>query len=56
MENIIVWIVVIAALVFTIRSIVKTYRGDGGCDCAGGCTNCPSQDKDACGSTDFLKK
>ena len=56
MEDIIVWIVVFAALVFTIRSIVKVYKGDGGCDCASGCSSCPSEDKNACGQTDFLKK
>ena len=58
MEDAIVWIIVVLALVFTVRSIVKIYQGDGGCACAGGCSGCPDskKDKNDCGCTDFLKK
>jgi hypothetical protein len=42
MDSIIVGIIVIAAVAFSIRSFVKTYKGDGGCSCDGGC-DCSSE-------------
>ncbi len=38
MDNLIVGIVVAGALVFCIRSFIKTYRGQGGCNCSSGCS------------------
>jgi len=49
MDSIIVGIIVIAAVVFSVRSFVKTYKGEGDCSCGGGCS-CSS--KDSC-SPDF---
>lgn len=40
MDNILVGIIVAMALAFCIRSFVKTYRGQGGCNCSSG--NCSS--------------
>ena len=48
MENILVCLIVAAALVFIVRGFVKTYKGEGGCGCAGGCTGCHGRDADCC--------
>ena len=44
MDLIIVGIIVAAALVFTVRSFVKIYKGDEKCGCGG----CSCDAKDAC--------
>ncbi|MBA3009659.1 MAG: FeoB-associated Cys-rich membrane protein [Proteobacteria bacterium] len=38
MDTILVGIIVAWALIFSIRSVIKTYKGQGGCNCSGGCT------------------
>ena len=43
MDSIIVGIIVIAAVFFSVRNFIKTYKGEGGCSCGGGCS-CPSND------------
>jgi len=45
MENIIVGLVVAAALIFSLRSFVRIYKGDGACGC--GCA-CSPLDKACC--------
>ncbi|RLB87014.1 MAG: FeoB-associated Cys-rich membrane protein [Deltaproteobacteria bacterium] len=40
MDNILVGIIVAMALLFCIRSFIKIYRGQGGCNCSSG--NCSS--------------
>ncbi|MBU0971415.1 MAG: FeoB-associated Cys-rich membrane protein [Proteobacteria bacterium] len=37
MDTILVGIIVAMALIFSIRSVIKTYRGQGGCNCSSGC-------------------
>jgi len=37
MDNILVGIIVAGALVFCIRKFIKTYKGEGGCNCSSGC-------------------
>lgn len=47
MDNIIVGLIVAAALIFSIRSLIKAYKGEGGCNCSsscGGCSGGGSQD------------
>lgn len=44
MDNILVGIIVAMALLFCIRSFIKTYRGQGGCNCSSGC-GCGTKDK-----------
>jgi len=41
MDNILVGIIVAGALGFCIRSFIKTYKGQGGCNCSsgGGCSS-----------------
>ena len=41
MDNILVGIIVAGALVFCIRSFIKTYKGEGGCNCSSGCGSSP---------------
>ncbi|WDP92786.1 MAG: FeoB-associated Cys-rich membrane protein [Desulfobacter sp.] len=41
MENIIVGLVVAAAFAYVIKGLVKTWKGEGGCNCSGGCGGCP---------------
>lgn len=48
MDNILVGIIVAMALLFCIRSFVKLYRGQGGCNCSSG--NCSSGS--GCGAKD----
>ncbi|MBU8848399.1 MAG: FeoB-associated Cys-rich membrane protein [Desulfobacterales bacterium] len=43
MDLIIVGIIVIAAMIFSVRSFVKTYKGESGGSCGGGCS-CSSRD------------
>ena len=51
MENIIVGLIVAAALAFSVRGLVRIFKGKGGCGCAKGC-NCSSiPKKSAAGST-----
>lgn len=46
MDNIFVGIIVAMALLFCIRSFVKLYRGQGGCNCSSGCgCGCGIKDK-----------
>ena len=47
MDLIIVFIIVAAAVGFTIRGFLKMYRGEGNCGCGNGCS---CSDKDACGT------
>lgn len=42
MESIIVGLIVIAAVVFSIRGFVRIYKGDGGCSC-GEASSCKSR-------------
>lgn len=58
MENLVVWIIVAGALMFTIKGFIKTYKGDGGCGCSGSCGGCSGQSRDNTCDTDhpFLKK
>jgi len=60
MENLIVWIIVAGAFVFTIRGFIKSYKGDGGCGCSGSCSGCVGRDRDPHESCDpdkaFLHK
>lgn len=44
MDNILVGIIVAAAVFFSVRSFIRTYKGQGGCNCAQG-TCKTSQDK-----------
>jgi hypothetical protein len=44
MDNILVGIIVAGALFFCIRSFVRTYRGQGECNCSSGC-GCSSREK-----------
>ncbi len=50
MDSVIVGIIVIGAVLFTVRSFIKTYKGEGDCSCGDGCSSCSS--KGSC-STDF---
>jgi len=50
MDSFIVGIIVIAAVIFSVKSFIKTYKGEGGCSCGDGCTSCSS--KKSC-SSDF---
>ncbi len=52
MENLLVWIIVGAALAFTLRSFFKIYRGDGGCNCNcdNGCNKTGTQIQSSCDS------
>ena len=43
MDNIIVGLIVGAALIFSIRSLIKAYKGEGGCNCGSSCGNCGSE-------------
>jgi len=47
MENILVGLIVAAALFFSVRSFVRIYRGKGSCGCGEGCACSPS-DKACC--------
>jgi hypothetical protein len=49
MDIIIVGIIVTGAVIFSVRSFVKIYKGEGDCSCGKGCS-CSS--KDLC-SSDF---
>lgn len=40
MENFIVWLVVIGAVAYTIKGLVKTWKGQSGCHCSSNCTGC----------------
>lgn len=51
MDLIIVGLVVGAAVIFSLRSFVKIYRGEGGCSCSGG-GSCAS--KASCCKTPFM--
>ncbi len=42
MDSIIVGIIVIAAVIFSVRNFIKIYKGEGGCSGEGGCTSCCS--------------
>ncbi len=44
MDTMIVGIIIIAALVFSIRGFIKICKGEGNCSCKGGC---------ACSSKEF---
>ncbi|MCG8565713.1 MAG: FeoB-associated Cys-rich membrane protein [Desulfobacterales bacterium] len=50
LENLIVWAVVAIAIFFTLRSFVKIYKGDGGCNCSceGGCSTKNPKDQSCC--------
>lgn len=48
MENIIVGLIVAAALAFSVRSFIRIYRGKGGCSCGDGC-GCSTSEKSCCG-------
>ncbi|MCP4721527.1 MAG: FeoB-associated Cys-rich membrane protein [Desulfobacteraceae bacterium] len=39
MDNILVGIIVAAAVFFSIRSFVRTYKGEGGCNCSRSCSS-----------------
>ena len=53
MENILVGLIVAAALFFSVRSFVRIYRGKGSCGCGGGCACSPS-DKACCTKSDTV--
>ncbi|RLC04299.1 MAG: FeoB-associated Cys-rich membrane protein [Deltaproteobacteria bacterium] len=40
MDSIVVGIIVIGAVVFSVRSFIKTYKGEKGCSCGDGCSSC----------------
>ncbi len=44
MDNILVGIIVAMALLFCIRSFIKIYRGQGGCNCSSG-SSCGTREK-----------
>jgi len=48
MDLIIVGIIVSGAILFSVRSFVKTFKGEGKCGCGTGCCSCSS--KNLCGS------
>lgn len=54
MENIIVGLIVAAALVFSVRSFVRIYKGNGSCGCSDGC-GCSPSEKDCCGQHRITK-
>jgi len=43
MDSLIVGIIVLAAVIFSVRSFIKTYKGEGGCSCGTGCS-CSSKE------------
>tara|TARA_B100000614_G_scaffold79270_1_gene70756 strand:+ start:1016 stop:1195 length:180 start_codon:yes stop_codon:yes gene_type:complete len=50
MENLLVGLIVAAALAFTVRSFVRMYKGKGECGCgsASNCSGCASRTDDGC--------
>ena len=44
MDSIIVGIIILFAAVFSVRSIIKLYKGEGCCSCKQGCS-CSSREK-----------
>ncbi|MCP3943814.1 MAG: FeoB-associated Cys-rich membrane protein [Desulfobacteraceae bacterium] len=38
MDNIIVGVIVLGALIFCLKKFIKIYRGQGGCNCSSGCS------------------
>ena len=38
MDSIIVGVIVIGAVIFSVRSFIKTYKGEGDCSCSEGCS------------------
>lgn len=53
MDTILVAIIVGAAVLFTLKNLVKTYRGEDGCSCSG--CGCTGRDREArnCGDRMF---
>jgi len=45
MDNILVGIIVAGAVVFTIRSFIRTYKGQGECSCSSSCSSCSTSRK-----------
>lgn len=46
MDLVIVGIIVLGAIIFSVRCFVKTYKGEGGCSSCG--TGCSCSSKDNC--------
>lgn len=46
LQSVIVVAILLAALLFTVRYIVRTVRGKGGCGC--GCNGCPMNGDAVC--------
>jgi hypothetical protein len=44
MDIVIVGVIVAVAMVFSLRSFVKIYKGEGDCSCGTGCSSCSSND------------
>ncbi len=44
MDIVIVGIIVAGAILFSVRSFVKIYKGEGDCSCGTGCSSCSSND------------
>jgi len=44
MDIVIVGIIVVVAIVFSIRSFVKIFKGESDCSCGTGCSSCSSND------------
>ena len=40
MDSVIVGIIIIGAVFFTIRSFIRTYKGESDCSCKNGCSSC----------------
>jgi hypothetical protein len=56
MENILVGLIVGGALVFSLRSFIKIYKGEGDCSCGSAC-GCSSAEQQNCGKTSpFIQK
>jgi hypothetical protein len=55
MDNILVGIIVAGALIFSIRSFIKTYRGQGKCNCGSSCANSSKGKNGHCGQDRSLK-
>jgi len=58
MDIIIVGIIVIAAVLFSIRSFIKSYKGEGGCSCGDGDRSscCSSKEISSCETSQSLDK
>lgn len=48
MKTVIILAVVGIIAIFSIRSVIKSFKGEGGCSCSGSCKGKDSDDKSCC--------